>query len=100
MIVLLNILFLTLPTLFSMRVNSSQIKNDLATNASQWEVDFFDDFEHFDTNNWQDQRIWVNNEAQCYVPNNKFNTRELSHGTLKLKVVNTGEKQVCDNWDK
>ena len=100
MIVFLNILFLTLPSLFSISVNSSPIKNDLATNASQWEVDFFDDFEYFNTNNWQDQRIWVNNEAQCYVPNNKFNTREVSHGTLKLRVVNIGEEQVCDNWDK
>ena len=31
----------------------------------EWKVDFFDDFETFDYNNWQHQRIWVNNEKQC-----------------------------------
>lgn len=65
-----------------------------------WEVDFFDDFKKFDTNNWQDQRIWVNDETHCYVPDNKFNTREVSNSTLKLRVVNIGEKRPCDNFDK
>ena len=65
-----------------------------------WEVDFFDDFKKFDTNNWQDQRIWVNDETHCYVPDNEFNTREVSNGTLKLRVVNIGEKLPCDNFDK
>ena len=65
-----------------------------------WEVDFFDDFEKFDAENWQDQRIWVNNEKQCYVPDGEFGTREVSEGTLKLKVINIGEKRVCDNLDK
>ena len=65
-----------------------------------WEVDFFDDFETFNTDNWQDQRIWVNNEKQCYVPDGEFGTREVSDGTLKIKVINIGKKRPCDNLDK
>jgi beta-glucanase (GH16 family) len=65
-----------------------------------WEVDFFDDFDTFNKENWQDQRIWVNNEMHCYVPDNEFGTREVSNGTLKIKVVNIGEKRSCDNKDK
>jgi beta-glucanase (GH16 family) len=74
---------------------------DITTPSSEiWEVDFFDDFKKFDTNNWQDQRIWVNDETHCYVPDNEFNTREVSNGTLKLRVVNIGKKRPCDNFDK
>ena len=40
----------------------------LAGEASDWKVDFFDDFDTFNEENWQDQRIWVNNEDHCYVP--------------------------------
>ena len=65
-----------------------------------WKVDFQDDFDTFNLDNWQDQRIWVNNETHCYVPDNEFGTREVSNGTLKLKVVNIGEKISCDNLDK
>ena len=65
-----------------------------------WKVDFRDDFDTFNLDNWQDQRIWVNNETHCYVPDNEFGTREVSDGTLKLKVVNIGEKRPCDNFDK
>ena len=65
-----------------------------------WEVDFLDDFDTFNTENWQDQRIWVNNETHCYVPDNEFGTREVSNGSLKIKVVNIGEKRSCDNFDK
>lgn len=68
--------------------------------SSVWETDFFDDFDTFDTNNWQDQMLWVNDEHQCYVPNNEFGTREVSDGTIKLKVVNIGEKRPCDNLNK
>lgn len=68
--------------------------------ASVWEVDFQDDFDTFNPENWQDQRIWVNNEKQCYVPDGEFGTREVSNGTLKLRVVNAGEVQPCDNLDK
>jgi beta-glucanase (GH16 family) len=68
--------------------------------AAGWQTDFFDDFDTFDTNNWQDQRIWVNNEYQCYVPDNEFGTREVSDGSIKLKVVNIGQERPCDNFDK
>lgn len=65
-----------------------------------WKVDFLDNFDTFNQDNWQDQRIWVNNEKQCYVPDNEFGTREVSDGTLKIKVINIGEKRSCDNLDK
>jgi beta-glucanase (GH16 family) len=65
-----------------------------------WEVDFLDNFDRFDPENWQDQLIWVNNEKQCYVPDNEFGTREVSNGTLKIKVINIGKKQPCANLDK
>lgn len=65
-----------------------------------WEVDFLDEFDNFNPDNWQDQRIWVNNETHCYVPDNEYGTREVSNGTLKLKVVNVGKKISCDNVDK
>ncbi|MEM9544731.1 MAG: glycoside hydrolase family 16 protein [Bacteroidota bacterium] len=65
--------------------------------TSNWQVDFFDDFDTFNKDNWQDQMIWVNNEDQCYVPEGEFNTREVSNGTLKLRVVDIGTKRPCDN---
>ena len=68
--------------------------------SSVWEIDFLDNFDTFNTNNWQDQRIWVNNETHCYVPDGEFGTREVSAGSLKLKVINTGKKSPCDNLDK
>ena len=68
--------------------------------AAAWETDFLDDFDTFNPDNWQDQRIWVNNETQCYVPDGEFGTREVSDGTLKIKVVNVGQKRPCDNLDK
>ena len=71
-----------------------------ASLESSWTVDFFDDFESFDTDNWQDQRIWVNAEDQCYVPDNQFNTRQVTDGTLKLRVVDLGKKRPCDNFVK
>ena len=76
------------------KVNQTNNSNDL------WEVDFIDDFETFNLENWQDQRIWVNNEKQCYVPNGDYNTREVSEGTLKIRVVNLGDEIECDNLDK
>ena len=68
--------------------------------APVWKVDFFDDFDTFDPGNWQDQRIWVNDEKQCYVPDGAYSTREVSDGSLKLKVINVGEQISCDNLDK
>ncbi|GGZ78017.1 hypothetical protein GCM10007028_14300 [Algibacter mikhailovii] len=65
-----------------------------------WDVDFLDEFQTFNPDNWQDQRIWVNNETQCYVPDGAFGTREVSDGTLKLKVIKLDERQSCDNLDK
>ena len=76
------------------KVNQTNKSNDL------WEVDFIDDFDTFNLENWQDQRIWVNNEKQCYVPNGDHNTREVSEGTLKIRVVNLGDEIECDNLDK
>ena len=63
--------------------------------SDDWRIDFFDDFNFFNENNWQDQRIWVNNETHCYVPNGEFNTREVSDGTLKLRVVEI-ENKISD----
>ena len=68
--------------------------------AKGWKTDFFDDFNTFNTDNWRDQILWVNNEDQCYVTDGQYNTREVSDGTLKLRVVDLGEKQSCDNFDK
>jgi beta-glucanase (GH16 family) len=65
-----------------------------------WEVDFIDEFDTFNPKNWQDQRIWVNNETHCYVPNGEFGTREVSNGTLKLKVIKLDTVYPCDNLDK
>ena len=65
-----------------------------------WRVDFFDDFDSFDPGNWQDQMLWVNEEDHCYVPDNQHNTREVSGGTLKLRVVDMGSEQACSNLDK
>jgi len=69
-------------------------------NSSKWKVDFLDNFDTFNPSNWQDQSIWVNNETHCYVPDGEFGTREVSEGTLKLKVVDTGKPSPCDNLDK
>lgn len=65
-----------------------------------WHVDFFDDFDTFDAGNWQDQILWVNGEDHCYVRDNAFNTREVSNGSLKLRVVDLGETRPCDNLNK
>lgn len=67
---------------------------------NRWTVDFFDDFDSFNPAYWQDQRIWVNNEKQCYVPDGQYGTREVSDGTLKIRVINIGQSISCDNLDK
>ena len=74
--------------------------NTDADEGGRWEVDFRDEFDAFDDSNWQDQILWVNNEDHCYVRDNEFNTREISDGTLKLRVVDLGEPRECDNVDK
>ena len=68
--------------------------------TEQWKVDFLDDFNTFNKDNWQDQMIWVNDEFQCYVPNNQYGTREVSGGTIKLKVINIDKKISCSNINK
>ncbi len=67
---------------------------------AQWKIDFFDDFDTFNRDNWQDQILWVNGEDQCYVRDGLHNTREVSNGSLKLRVIDLGSKQVCDNMSK
>jgi hypothetical protein len=98
------ILLVLLPFAFSCQDGNK--KNEAAEETTDkmkettdtWEVDFFDDFETFNEDNWQDQRIWVNNENHCYVPDGEFGTREVSEGTLKIKVVNIGEKRPVTIW--
>jgi hypothetical protein len=65
-----------------------------------WAVDFRDDFDTFDGANWQDQSIWVNDEDHCYVPGGAHGTREVSDGTLKIRVVDLGEPVECDSYSK
>lgn len=77
----------------------SSMQND-PIDQSGWQTDFFDDFDTFNSDNWQDQMLWVNNEDQCYVPDNQFGTREVSDGSIKLKVINVGELRACENVDK
>jgi beta-glucanase (GH16 family) len=68
--------------------------------AEGWEVDFMDDFDSFDPANWQDQSIWTNDEQHCYVANGEHGTREVSDGTLKIRVVDLGEPVACDSYSK
>ena len=79
-----------------------------STEALTYTQDFFDDFTSpstsLNTANWQDQILWVNNEYQCY--DNTYNesgghkTLEVSGGTLKLRVVDSGTVSPCNNYDK
>ncbi|GAA0856643.1 glycoside hydrolase family 16 protein [Aliiglaciecola litoralis] len=87
-------------TLLTLVAACSQSVQKIKPKSAGWEVDFFDDFDSFNPDNWQDQMLWVNNEDQCYVPNNEFNTREVSNGTIKLRVVDLGEKRPCSNMSK
>ncbi|MFK7828851.1 MAG: family 16 glycosylhydrolase [Congregibacter sp.] len=68
--------------------------------AEAWRVDFFDDFDAFAAENWQDQILWVNSEDQCYVRDGDYDTREVSDGTLKLRVVDLGAPRPCNNRSK
>lgn len=89
---------LVLPMVISCKGDHKK-NNEVEESTDTWTVDFFDDFDNFNKDNWQDQMIWVNNEDQCYVPDGRFNTREVSNGTLKLRVVDLGENRPCDNLD-
>lgn len=88
---------LILSNFFSCTSNNK--KEDKQEANSTWQTDFFDDFDSFNEENWQDQMIWVNNENHCYVPDGAYNTREVSDGTLKLRVIDLGEDMPCDNLD-
>jgi beta-glucanase (GH16 family) len=68
--------------------------------APVWETNFFDDFDTFNPENWQDQSIWVNDEDQCYVPDGQHGTREVSDGTIKIRVVDLGEPVECNSFSK
>ncbi len=96
----LNI-FIALFSLFIIGCNTGS-KEEKTTESTPeiWEVDFLDDFDTFNPENWQDQRIWVNNEKQCYVPDNEYETREVSDGSIKIKVVSLDKPLPCDNLDK
>jgi len=96
-IYLLSFIFLGMSLISCNKVKK---ESNILEKTNVWEVDFIDEFDSFNPENWQDQRIWVNDEKHCYVPDNEFETREVSDGTLKIKVVNVGEKISCDNFDK
>lgn len=80
--------------------DTEKSEEQTAETEKKWEIDFLDEFETFNPDNWQDQRIWVNNETHCYVPDGKYNTREVSNGTLKVRVVKLEEEITCDNMSK
>ena len=84
----------------ALQANSSTAAADGDTAAPVWVVDFFDDFEQYDSANWQDQILWVNDEDQCYLRDGAEGTREVSDGTLKLRVVDLGTPRPCDNRNK
>lgn len=96
-LIIVAFMFLLLALSFTVDIENTKT---VEAPANAWKVDFLDEFDTFNTANWQDQRIWVNNETHCYVPDNEFGTREVGNGTLKLKVVNIDEKRSCDNLDK
>ena len=66
-----------------------------------WIIDFIDEFNYFNKDNWQDQLLWVNNEDQCYVRDGAYNTREISNGSLKLRLIGLDHETECsDNISK
>jgi beta-glucanase (GH16 family) len=93
-----HLLIATVATLIA--VGSHAGEDPATTPEPRWHVDFFDDFDTFNPDNWQDQILWVNNEDHCYVRDNAFNTREVSDGTLKLRIVALDSPRPCDNVDK
>lgn len=95
---LLTILAMTVP--FISHAEPSASIASAGPDGSRWQTDFFDNFDDFNESNWQDQLLWVNDEHQCYVRNGKHNTREVSDGTLKLRVIDLGYAVPCDNLSK
>lgn len=82
------------------QVMEEQVTEPKIASGGAWQLNFLDEFDTFNTENWQDQILWVNGEDQCYVRDNQYNTREVSDGTLKLRVIDLGEKRHCDNMSK
>ena len=79
----------------------SCVKNDKKIIKKGWVTDFIDQFDFFNEKNWQDQLLWVNEEDQCYVRDGEFNTREVSNGSLKLRLISLDhERQCLDNVSK
>jgi hypothetical protein len=88
------------PLIITLLVGLSASASAFSKQPGSWQVDLLDNFDTFNKDNWQDQMLWVNDEDQCYVPDNEFGTREVSNGTIKLKVVSLYEPRYCDNEDK
>ena len=62
-----------------------------------WVIDFIDEFEFFNDKNWKDQLLWVNNEDQCYVREGECKTREVSNGSLKLRLIKLEHERPCSS---
>ena len=84
-----------IPLIISLALLLAGCVNSKPEKMANWHIDFFDGFETFNDENWQDHLLWVNNESQCYVPDNQYGTREVSNGTIKLKVLKIPEKRSC-----
>ena len=66
-----------------------------------WVIDFKDEFEFFNDKNWQDQLLWVNDEDHFYVRDGEYNTRKVSNGSLKLRLVKLDyERSFSSNVSK
>ena len=98
--ILFIITFAVLVSGCSQPTSEKSIQPEQVAAVSGWHVNFIDEFDTFNPENWQDQPIWVNNEHHCYVRDNEFGTREVSNGSIKLKVIDIGEKRSCDNFNK
>jgi len=98
------VFFLASALAVSASAGSEAVKDQFSASQEpaqdRWKVDFLDDFNSFEPENWQDQLLWVNGEDQCYLRDGQHNTREVSEGTLKLRVVDLGDKRPCDNYNK
>jgi len=97
---LLSFMIITMSIVSCKTKEKEKQDSKISETSDVWKVDFLDNFDTFNKENWQDQRIWVNNEKQSYVPDGKYGTREVSNGSLKIKVVKLDEKRSSDNLDK
>ncbi|OUX32709.1 MAG: hypothetical protein CBE24_02960 [bacterium TMED264] len=60
-------------------------------------MDFIDQFDFFNDKNWQDQLLWLNNEHQCYLRDGELNTREVSNGSLKIRLLRLDYERQCSS---